>query len=375
MPLDLAALDARLTRTVDEVLAHQLESRAEQLARLGPEAAALTRVLEGFLHGGKRLRPRICFWAGLACLDRAPQDEEIRTLARYGAAIELVQAAALLHDDVIDHSETRRGRPAVHVAAADHHRTRGLAGDADRFGEAVAIVLGDLALSWAVDLVADTAPDGPPDARHEFSLLRTEVMGGQFLDILHQAGGYDSQPDAQQAALSVIRWKTVSYTVLRPARIGAALMGADQARTELLTRWAEAVGTAFQLRDDLLGVVGDPATTGKPTGGDLLEGKRTVVLARTRQRTDTDGHALLDRVVGNTDASLEQVQDAAALMVSTGAVASVADDVRDQRRLALDTLSGADVLSPQGRQALRTLTVDATDLTGLPGTDAPGPAR
>jgi geranylgeranyl diphosphate synthase type I len=372
MPTDPAALDARLTRTVDETLARVLAARGEQLAQLGPEAAGLTGVLEDFLHGGKRLRPRICFWSGVACLDHRPDDREIELLGRYGAAIELVQAAALLHDDVIDRSDTRRGRPAVHVAAAARHRDEGLTGDGDRFGEAVAIVLGDLALSWAVDLADGSSSDEHHEARDEFARLRTEVMGGQFLDILHQAGGFTSQADAEAAALSVIRWKTVPYTVLRPARIGARLMGADTGRIEVLSRWAEAVGTAFQLRDDLLGVVGDPSATGKPTGGDLLEGKRTVVLARTRALVDAADARLLDEVVGNASATADQVRAVTEVMVRIGAIASVAGDIATLRTDALDALDAAGDLSPQGRDALRALTLDATDLAGLPGTGDAG---
>src|SRR5699024_5213706 len=152
--------------------------------------------------------------------------------------------------------------------------------------------------------------------RAEFEALRTEVMAGQHLDILHQAGGFDSAPDAEQAALSVIRWKTVPYTVLRPVRAGAALMGADGTALETLSGWAIEVGTAFQLRDDLLSVIGDQDETGKPIGGDILEGKRTVLLARTEAAADAEGRDLLAEVVGRAESSATQIAAVPDLMVS-----------------------------------------------------------
>src|SRR5690606_2404666 len=242
------------------------------LQEISPETAGLVEVLERYLEGGKLLRPRFCFWGGAAALPREPPAAQPEALARFGADLELVQAAALMPDDVLDHSPVRRGRPAAHVEAEHAHRAAGLVGSSQEYGVAVAIVLGDLALSWAEQLAAGVNGGlaGVRRARAEFDALRTEVMAGQFLDVLHQAGGFTSSPDAEQAALSVIRWKTVPYTVLRPVRIGAALMGAEDSELEALSRWAIEVGTAFQLRDDLLSVIGDQDETGKPIGGDIV---------------------------------------------------------------------------------------------------------
>ena len=171
----------------------------------------------------------------------------------------------------------------------------------------------------------------------------------------------------EAAALQVIRWKTVPYTVLRPVRIGAALMGADDAALDLLSRWAIEVGTAFQLRDDLLSVVGDEDHTGKPTGGDIIEGKRTVLLARTVAEADETGIALLQRTVGVPSASLADVHAVHELMVSTGAVASVSRDVAARAQAAQDLLAGATVLGELGRAGLSALAVQATDTASLPG--------
>lgn len=364
----LRALDDRLVARIEEITAGELTQRRTQLARISPETAELADWLLDYLEGGKLLRPRFCFWGGVAALDREPTDAEVDALARYGVAIELVQAAALMHDDVIDHSPVRRGRPALHVRAASRHRDGALSGDAEGFGVAVAIVLGDLALSWAEQVAAtvEGAPDALEAARAEFEALRTEVMSGQFLDVLHQAGGFGSAPDEEQAALSVIRWKTVPYTVLRPVRLGAALLGADAAALQTLSTWAIEVGTAFQLRDDLLSVVGDEDETGKPIGGDIVEGKRTVMLARARAAADAEGTALLEDVVGRADAARGEIDRVHALLVSTGAVSSVAQDVREHSARGRVLLAQASTLSPRGRAGLAALAERATDVASLP---------
>lgn len=363
----LRDLDQRLVARVGEITREELAARRRLLEEISPETAGLIEVLERYLEGGKLLRPRFCFWGGAAALAGEPTTAQIEALARFGAAIELVQAAALMHDDVIDHSPVRRGRPALHVEAEHAHRAADLVGSSQEYGVAVAIVLGDLALSWAEQLAAgvDGGLAGVRRARAEFDALRTEVMAGQFLDILHQAGGFASSPDAEQAALSVIRWKTVPYTVLRPVRIGAALMGAEDSELEALSRWAIEVGTAFQLRDDLLSVIGDQDETGKPIGGDILEGKRTVLLARTESAADPEGRALLGRVVGEAGASPEEIRAVHALMVSTGAVASVAEDVRRRAARAREVLGGAE-LGALGRAGLSALAELATDVESLP---------
>ncbi|GAA1307052.1 MAG: polyprenyl synthetase family protein [Brachybacterium tyrofermentans] len=365
---DLRELDRRLVERVESITADELALRRDHLAEISPETAALVDTLARYLDGGKLLRPRFCFWGGAAALQREPTEDELEALARYGAAIELVQAAALMHDDVIDHSPVRRGRPALHVDAATSHELASLVGSSADYGVALAIVLGDLALSWAEQLAAgvEVEPSRTARARREFDDLRTEVMSGQFLDILHQAGGFSSARDAESAALSVIRWKTVPYTVLRPVRIGAALMGADDTVLDQLSAWAIEVGTAFQLRDDLLSVIGDQDDTGKPIGGDIVEGKRTVLLARTESATDGAGRALLESVIGRSDATPAQIQQAHQLMVSSGAVRSVAEEVRARATSAREILDGATGIGEPGRAGLAALAAQATDVESLP---------
>lgn len=368
------ALDAQLVAAIAQSRERTFAAHRAHLGAVAPEAEELVGVVEDYLAGGKLLRPRFCFWGGIAALDRAPDEDEVSRLATLGTAIELVQAAALMHDDVIDHSPTRRGRPALHVEAATSHRERGLDGSAADFGIATAIVLGDLALSWSEQLAAEVASPGagprPAAAAVEFARLRTEVMSGQYLDVLHQAGGFTSAPSEEEAALAVIRWKTVPYTVLRPVRAGAALMGAGTEALELLSTWAAEIGTAFQLRDDLLSVVGDADATGKPIGGDVAEGKRTVLLARTVAATDAAGRRLLERTVGRPDAAAEDITAVQELMVRTGAVDSVVRDVRAAAERARSILSraaeGGD-LGTLGITGLQSIADSATDVESISG--------
>lgn len=367
-------LDRRLVERLEDMQSELLADQRERLQEIAPETTVLVDSLEQYLVGGKLLRPRFCFWAGVAALSAAPDSEQLDALARAGAAIELVQAAALMHDDVIDHSPMRRGRPALHVAAASEHQAAELDGSAADFGIATAIVLGDLSLTWAEQIATGLVRESRASVRQqdalrglaEFDLLRTEVMSGQYLDILHQSGGFRSTGDAESAALAVIRWKTVPYTVLRPVRIGAALSGAQDSALEDLGSWAMEVGTAFQLRDDLLSVVGDTGSTGKPIGGDIVEGKRTVLLARTIAAADTQARELIERTVGDPAAPTEQVRAVHELMISTGAVASVAQDVRDHAARAERILTDARGLSGPGVAGLAALAAQATDVTGLP---------
>ncbi|MCS6710496.1 polyprenyl synthetase family protein [Brachybacterium sp. EF45031] len=351
--------DRRLLDLLPRVLDAALDRRRMELERLAPESAELPRILAAYLEGGKLLRPRFVLWAAECA--RSVDEALLTSVATAGAAVELVQAAALLHDDVIDNSPMRRGRPAVHVAAAQQHRRAGLSGDPVRFGEAVAIILGDLALSWAEQLAAPVLAEHPA-ARPEFDALRTEVMAGQHLDMLHQAGGFLSPADPVDAARTVIRWKTVSYTVHRPLRIGARLAGADDELLQLLDEVAVPVGTAFQLRDDLLSVVGDPADTGKPVGGDVTEGKRTVVLELARTRADERQRTALEAAVGRQDATPGQVQDALAVLRATGAVAEVVAEVESHAQRARDRLYASDAVRAEGREGLLALIDRATDV-------------
>ena len=212
--------------------------------------------------------------------------------------MEFFQGAALLHDDVMDRSDTRRGMPSAHRAVAALHEASGWDGDGDRFGEGAAILAGDLCLTWCDELYATCGLPAEELARgrHLFDAMRTQLMGGQFLDLLESVRGWEGLDLEQRiaSARKVIRFKSAKYTIEHPLRIGALVGGATDDDLEPLSDYGLALGEAFQLRDDLLGVFGDPEATGKPAGDDLREGKRTVLIALALDAASPDDRALVD---------------------------------------------------------------------------------
>ena len=270
-----AAWDADAFRhDVQRVLDGFVDEQAVRLAPLGDDAARLVEAARAALSGGKRFRAAFCAW-GFRAVDADPADPD--ALARAAAALEVLHASALVHDDYMDASDTRRGRPATHKAFEALHREHGWAGGPEQYGAAAAILLGDLLLSWSDELLrlCGLPHDLVRDALVFFDTTRSEVIAGQFLDVSVQARGAADV----EAAMTVLRYKSAKYSIERPLHIGAALAGAGPRTMAELTAFGLPLGEAFQLRDDLLGVFGDPAVTGKPAGDDLVEGKRTVLVA------------------------------------------------------------------------------------------------
>ena len=264
-PVDRAALRPR----VEKALAVFLADRREHMAAIDTGLAPMADAVESFvLGGGKRLRPAFAYW-GYRGAGGEDRDEVVTALA----SLELVQASALMHDDLMDASDTRRGEPAVHRRFAMLHDRAGWQGGADGFGAAAAILLGDLCLVWSDELLHASGLDPVTVARARpvFDLMRTEVMIGQYLDVLTQA----SADTSVQRASQVARFKSAKYTVEHPLLLGAALADAPAELSAAYSAFGLPLGEAFQLRDDVLGVFGDPAATGKPAGDDLREGKRT----------------------------------------------------------------------------------------------------
>ena len=264
-------------------------------------------------------------------------------MLRLFAALELLHACALVHDDVIDDSATRRGLPTVHRLFAEQHRDSNWHGSSKQFGLSAAILLGDLALVWADDIVATV--DLPTDAHRRvqrvWADIRTEVLGGQYLDIVAESSGAESVA----SAMTVNTYKTASYTVSRPLQLGAAA-AAD--RPDVLATFHELgtdLGVAFQLRDDVLGVFGDPAVTGKPSGDDLRSGKRTVLLAEAvelAEKSDPVAAKLLRSSIG-TELSDAQVRELCLVIESVGALAAVEDRIDMLTRRSLDILNAAPI--------------------------------
>lgn len=350
-----------------EVITGQLDRRrADVLAVDGRLAGSLDLLVDFVSDGGKRMRPEFlwCGWRAGGGPDTGPRADAVLLV---GAALEFLQACALLHDDVIDRSERRRGRPATHRAVAEQHADAGLAGDPDHYGVSVAILLGDLALAWADDLFLDGAArvDALPAAAPVWRAVRTEVLAGQLLD-LAVTGSTETDPAAQERdALLVNRYKTAAYTVERPLHLGAALAGTAPATVAALRGYGADIGVAFQLRDDLLGVFGDPAVTGKPAGDDLAEGKRTVLLARARAALAADpggagALAELDGGIGRPDADPSRL---AAVIAGTGAVEAVETRIATLVRSALGALDAAPDLPGPVRDRLVELAGRATTRT------------
>lgn len=334
--MDASQLLERIQHTIDAEVAHQ----RGVLAPLGGETDLMVDAIAALLSGGKRVRGAFLYWGY-----RAAGGEDSDMLVRAASSMELFQAAALLHDDVMDASDTRRGMPAAHRAMAAAHHDRGLTGDADRFGEAGAILAGDLCLTWADEMYATSGLPAAEIARGRrvFDLMRTQLMGGQFLDVLEAVQDWQglSTDERIERALRVIRYKSAKYTMEHPLLIGATSAGGDEATCDALSRYGLALGVAYQLRDDLLGVFGDPAQTGKPAGDDLREGKRTVIVAHMLDDLSSDDRAFFDARFGHDDLSDDEIERFRALALSTGAVDAVEQHIATgakEARAALESL-------------------------------------
>jgi len=249
---------------------------------------------QSLLQGGKRFRALFCYWAWRACLSDSAyhqSEQEIKdseeAIAGIAASLEMFHAAALVHDDLLDQSDTRRGAPAIHKRFETLHKEKSWAGAPERFGVAGSVLVGDLMLGWSSEIFGNALLHSPnreieSACRDEFSLMRVEVMAGQYLDVLEEnAAATRPVSEGVGRAEKVILYKTAKYSIEAPLRIGAAFAGADPAKLSQFTQFGIPLGIAFQLRDDILGVFGDPSVTGKPAGDDLREGKRTVLVALT----------------------------------------------------------------------------------------------
>jgi geranylgeranyl diphosphate synthase type I len=302
---------------VDKALRDFLHTATPSLGAIAGDLDELAEAAEAFvLDGGKRLRPAFCYWGY-----RATGAPDSASIVRAAAALELLQACALMHDDVIDDSDTRRGAPSVHRRFGALHRTQGWHGDSERFGEAAAVLLGDLALIWADTMLVGSGFDAVALQRAwpVWDAMRVEVMCGQYLDVVEQARGGGSV----ERALRVARFKSAKYTIERPLHLGVALADGSAELTEAMTRFGLPLGEAFQLRDDLLGVFGDPEVTGKPAGDDVREGKRTVLVAFAVEAATEPQATQLRRHLGDPqldDQGLEIVRE---ILTATGAAARV----------------------------------------------------
>lgn len=324
-----------------------LEAQREAASEFGDEARAFVESGASAATGGKAFRARFCL-AGFRAVATAGGGTSIApdAVITASAALEIFHAAALVHDDVIDRSDTRRGRPASHRAWEAEHRATAWAGDAEEFGRSAAILLGDLLVAWSDDLLeeglADVESPRAHRARTEFARMRREVTIGQFLDVAEESAyvvaPVDTHPDR---ALRVASLKSARYSVQHPLQLGATLADADDEQYRALAAFGHPIGLAFQLRDDVLGVFGDSAVTGKPVGDDLREGKRTLLIAYARASLPAGALRIFDELVGERDLTPEQVAHLQQTIVDTGALARVEELITDWAAEADRALRGA----------------------------------
>ena len=319
-PAELKAIAARVQTRLAEILT----AERRQWAALDPSLdEPLGDLADMVLGGGKRIRPAYCHWGWLMGGGDPDGDGALDA----GCALEILHAFALAHDDVMDASPTRRGAPTVWRKFVQRHRDRGWHGEDRRFGEAAAVLAGDMAM-----VLADrTLGRASPETRAVWDELRTELNMGQYLDVVGSARGSATADEARR----IIEHKTARYTVVRPLQLGAALAGrADLA--ESLARHGRPVGMAFQLRDDVLGAFGDPAATGKPVGDDLREGKPTLLMAMARAAATPAQLGVLDAIGSEMDdKTVSEVQQ---VIVETGALASLEEEIAALLDEALDAL-------------------------------------
>jgi geranylgeranyl diphosphate synthase, type I len=345
---------AELRSRVRAALAGFLAERERVLWRVSRDLGPLAdSIAEFVLSGGKRLRPAFCYWGWRGA--GGPDGEEIVTAA---AGLELLHACALVHDDVMDGSARRRGRPAVHRVFAALHAANRWAGDAEAFGRSAAILAGDLCLVWAEEMLNTSGLDRAALTRAGgvYDEMRAELMAGQYLDVLTQA----TSAGSVERALRVARYKSGRYTVERPLALGGVLAGAEPATLACYAAYGHPLGEAFQLRDDVLGVFGLPAETGKPAGDDVRDGKRTVLVELALERVTPAQAKVLRGRLGDPALDGRGLADVRSIILDTGALARVESLIADRTEEAVAALDAAD-LDPPARDVLSGLALAASD--------------
>nr|WP_203675131.1 MULTISPECIES: polyprenyl synthetase family protein [unclassified Streptomyces] len=340
-----------LKKRVDHVLSTFVTAQAQALDDIDACLAPLSRQLHAATGQGKRLRAAFCYWGW-----RGTGQPDSEALVHAAAAIELVHAAAVVHDDLIDDSRTRHGHPTAHLALRqalpDHeHPTAG--------ARALAMLVGDLLMSMAGQLFTSCGLPGAflNRARPMWAVLARELVAGECLEVLHT--GREPNPDA---SVKVIRYKTAKYTVEHPLHIGGLLAGAPPPLLRAYSQYGLPLGEAFQLRDDLLGLFGDPEHTGKNPADDLAGERPTALMAHALASATPAEHAELRHLLGQADLSERQVEQAREIIRRTGAVTRVEDMITTRLRQAHEALADAD-LTGEARRALADLATNATDRT------------
>lgn len=354
---------SEVKRTIEEVradirgeLADYLAGQRTYLTSIASELIPVCDALDEFLlEGGKRLRPLFAY-AGLIASGATPTREIIRAIS----SLELLQACALIHDDLMDRSDTRRGKPAIHRHFENLHQSDAMNGLATQFGEAAAVLLGDLALVWS-DQMLNTSGISTQSllAAHVIhDEMRVELMAGQYLDV-REAG---EKTYSAERSLRIARYKSGKYTIERPLHIGAVIgkpLSAEHAPLlDALSRYGLPLGEAFQLRDDLLGIFGDPSITGKPAGDDLREGKRTVLIAMTLEALEGAAREELLNHLGKPEISIEKIEELRGIITQSGAVEKLENLIEKLTNQSLTAVEDPSI-HPSSREFLTYIALSA----------------
>lgn len=332
--------------SLNAALQNYLAQQHQRVAGIAAEALDLIENIAALSQGGKRLRPLFA-WYGWQIAGGQARTTQIQEL---GMSLELFQAAALIHDDILDRSDTRRGQPSAHRRFEQLHRSRQWDQEAEHFGISGAILAGDLSLALCEEVFAQLTlqlscqnVSAAASARHVFDDMRFEVMTGQYLDVREEsAGRYHSPQLALERAMTILQYKSAKYSVERPLMLGAAAAGASAELLAELSALALPLGEAFQLRDDQLGVFGDPAVTGKPAGDDLREGKRTALIAYARAGADAQQSQLIDDLLGEPAMTEQQVAEFQQVIQSTGAANKVEQLITEKAEAAYSGIKALD---------------------------------
>jgi len=341
-----------LRTEIESALSAFIARETIELSAIGPELTPISEATHEFLAEGKRLRPLFAYWA-----NRAAGGTHNNALVKAVSSLEFLHACALIHDDVMDGSDTRRGNPAIHHRFASLHRQERMSGNAESFGLSSAVLLGDLCLVWADRMLNQSGLDHVVMQRLNpvYDEMRVELMAGQYLDVLEQALATSSV----ERSLRIARYKSGKYTVERPLHFGAVIAGADKSTLELLSRYGLPLGEAFQLRDDILGVFGDPSETGKPAGDDLREGKRTVLIAHAIAQASPSQEVQINKYLGDPHLSTEGIEMLREIIRETGALNEVEKIIEKGLTESIDAISGAP-LDAAAVTVLKDLAIAAT---------------
>jgi geranylgeranyl diphosphate synthase type I len=339
---DFASLFESFRARLDAALLSWLERKRDAVADYAPDAVELIDALKALVFaGGKRLRPALVYHAYRGCGGQDPSPAMSVALA-----VEFLHSYLLIHDDIMDHADVRRGLPAAHARFGQLHREQAWHGAAEDYGRAVAILVGDLGHAYAVESFSRILPAKPrsDQLRRVFFSMSEEVIAGQHLEMRVAV----SRVADERELARVLRLKSGAYSVERPVELGAVLAGAGDAELAKLRRYGAAVGEAFQLQDDILGVFGDLETVGKPVGGDVSEGKYTFLIHHTLRLAAREDGAIVERSLGKADPSPEQIETVRDIIRGCGALDRVRGMIERRLATAREALAEVD-LAPDGR--------------------------